>query len=387
MRSFSVAVLFVIAPAVAACGTDEAGPADHPGAGGAGATGGADAGGAGGVGGTAPPTPDGVWTWVGVSGSACRDGTPTGFAVNASSSSNDLLIYLKGGAACHDAATCGIGNPKFGEADLPGYLPSIYPALDRSRADNPLGAYNYVLVPECTGDVYSGNNPNGKVSQVDGTQHFVGFFNYGLYLERLAPMFPSVKRIVMMGCSAGGYGVRTNLERTLAAFPGVPITVISDSAPPVGAPYNPSSLQALQRQLWNIQESILDPCGASCPNQDDYAMDSVSALAKRHPEVRFGVISYTTDSSLPSFWGITPSEFTEALWDSRGKMLAAHPNIAYYVIDGVGHCVLGDAFSTTAVEGVKLTDWVASIIDGKIQQAGQPVVPDGGADAGADAGP
>lgn len=112
----------------------------------------------------------------------------------------------------------------------------------------------------------------------------------------------------MVGCSAGGYGIRANVERTQAAFPSVPVTVASDSALPVGHPYVPSALQALQRQTWNIQDSILGPCGADCPNPGDYTFDAASALIKRQSSVRFGVISYNSDSALPAFWGITPEQ-------------------------------------------------------------------------------
>lgn len=372
---------------IVACSTKDDGPSNNPSTGGAGGGGGAGgSAGAGATGGTVA-VPDDVWTWVDVPGSSCRDGTPTGFAFNSLASSKDLLIYLKGGAACSDPYTCAIGNKAFGEAQMKDYVADPHPLLDRGQPDNPLKAYDQVLIPECTGDVYWGSNPSGQVDKVDGTQHFVGFINYGLFLQRIATMFSGAKRVVMAGCSAGGFGVRANLERTVAAFPGVPFTVISDSALPVGDPYCPSSLQAAQRDLWQLQESILGPCGADCPDKSDFGFDAASAVFKRNPGVRFGIISYAPDTALPNFWGLTPQKFNEGLWASRDKMINAHPNVAYYVIDGEGHCIPKDAFSSTTVAGTKLTDWVASLTEGTVQQVGQPPAGDAGADSGADAGP
>lgn len=115
-------------------------------------------------------------------GSACRNGTQTGFAVNPAATSKHLVIYMKGGAACFNASTCASGNLAFGEAELDAYLPALHPLLDRQRPENPLADYDLVLVPECTGDVYWGSNPNGSVDNVDGPQRFVGFMNYALCL-------------------------------------------------------------------------------------------------------------------------------------------------------------------------------------------------------------
>src|SRR5665213_22412 len=42
-----------------------------------------------------------AWTWVDVPGSACADGTATGFAINpAPAPSKGTLIFLEGGGAC-----------------------------------------------------------------------------------------------------------------------------------------------------------------------------------------------------------------------------------------------------------------------------------------------
>src|SRR4051812_36368015 len=49
--------------------------------------------------------PNDGWQWNAVEGSLCANGTPTGFGTR-DGTSDDLLIYLMGGGACWDAATC-----------------------------------------------------------------------------------------------------------------------------------------------------------------------------------------------------------------------------------------------------------------------------------------
>ena len=57
------------------------------------------------------------WTWVPFADAKCRDGSSTGIAVNPSSGSDKLMIFLQGGGACFNATTCA-GNPSsFSAAD------------------------------------------------------------------------------------------------------------------------------------------------------------------------------------------------------------------------------------------------------------------------------
>src|SRR5262249_24982242 len=62
---------------------------------------------------TTPPLPSGpitaereVWTWVPFDDAFCADGNPTGLAVNLTDRSKNALIFLMGGGACWDYASC-----------------------------------------------------------------------------------------------------------------------------------------------------------------------------------------------------------------------------------------------------------------------------------------
>ena len=56
----------------------------------------------------APPvaTTDNQWRWTDVPGSACANGTPTGFGVLRRPGARGVLIFLQGGGACWDGPSC-----------------------------------------------------------------------------------------------------------------------------------------------------------------------------------------------------------------------------------------------------------------------------------------
>src|SRR5689334_1478998 len=127
------------------------------GAGGSGGTGGAGAGG----GSTGKPidAPANQWTWVPFDDAFCADGTTTGIGINpGADKSGRLLIYLEGGGACWDEATCytlktaanfadGYGADKFA-SDAKGLDGSLF---DRNDPENVFKDDSFVYVPYCTG--------------------------------------------------------------------------------------------------------------------------------------------------------------------------------------------------------------------------------------------
>ena len=50
------------------------------------------------------------WSFVDVPESQCANGAPTGFGVNPVDASREMVVYLQGGGACWNAATCGVGT-------------------------------------------------------------------------------------------------------------------------------------------------------------------------------------------------------------------------------------------------------------------------------------
>ena len=75
--------------------------------------------------------PQTTWTWVDFPDSACSDGSTTGIGISPSSSTN-LVIFLEGGGACGDYATCYVNHfavlGPFGQAEFNSQLSANSPA-------------------------------------------------------------------------------------------------------------------------------------------------------------------------------------------------------------------------------------------------------------------
>ena len=167
--------------------------------------------------------------------------------------------------------------------------------------------------------------------------HFVGFDNMKAYLSRLYPTFRSADRIVLAGSSAGGFGATLNWWQTQRAFGNVRVDLIDDSGtympPDILADGNGSD--ATEFTDWNLASTRPPGC-TSCLTAIDTIYDFYSA---QFPANRGALLSYTQDSVLPSFYGITESQFTTGLDELEASQFnpASDPNLAYFTVGATGH--------------------------------------------------
>src|SRR5436190_15002914 len=204
-----------------------------------------------GVGGSPPTlgTTPKDWVYVPVDGAKCMNNTPTGIGVNLGTS-GDLVIYMEGGGACFNDSTCdhvahatGWNESQF-EFNVGPYNVGIFDRLDDA---NPLRNATFIFVPYCTGDVHAGHNPNGA----DG-RAFVGYDNVGKILDVLVPASTDVRRVVLTGSSAGGFGALMNYDRTQIAFGETPVYLLDDSGPMLADMFLTPCLQKMFRDMWNL---------------------------------------------------------------------------------------------------------------------------------------
>jgi hypothetical protein len=312
---------------------------------------------------SAPPAPLGSpvtaplrqWTWVDVPGSTCADGSQTGFGVNLTDTSDDVLIFMEGGGACWDGQSCwgpvqtafyvatGYGKAEF-QADP--QIGAIY-TLNRDDTDNAFKDKNIVYIPYCTGDSYAGDN----VASLDylGTTHdthFKGYANVGLFLQRIVPTFPKAKHVWLSGDSAGGFGSSFNFARTQDAFKTARVDVLDDSGQPI-AP-DPARW-ALWRSAWNMQVP------ADCPACQVSPAGFVDYYRTKYPASRFGLVSFDYDSVIPTFMNLTSFQFHDELYLMLGKMDGEWLNGRYFILPGSSH--VGLATPTSA-----LKEWVTKMV-------------------------
>ncbi|HEX7480235.1 MAG TPA: pectin acetylesterase-family hydrolase [Polyangiales bacterium] len=354
-----------------------------------------------------------TWTWVPFAGAHCSDGSSTGIGINVNPKSTKLMIYLEGGGACFNATTCLITPSCFPESGscstgtfaswkdgTASRLPSspLRGIFDRANAQNPVGDWNMIYVPFCTGDVFAGTNPSGQVPGVTGTHEFVGYTNLGLYLDRLVPTFPNVKQVLLTGVAAGGFGAVINYLRVAKAFGSVPVQMLDDSGPLMSAPYVPKCLQAQWGKLWGIDAIMLPTCGTDCPDPTNYYIDAQKHVINLFPKRQFGLIDATRDGIISQFYGFGANDcapasvptavpaqtYLEGLQDIRTK-LAGSPNFGSFFFDGTDHPTLATAKFYTLTAGgstsadggtsgggggVLLTDWIKQFLAGTVTNAG-----------------
>lgn len=310
--------------------------------------------------------PADTWTWVTFTNAYCMGGTPLGIGVNPGTNTTNLLIYLTGGGACWDEDTCYVLDTAtqgpFGEAEFN----EIVPLLDqgwifsRTNETNPFKDYSYVYVPYCTGDVHAGSRV--LLYSTNVTMQ-VGYLNMTAYLQRLVPTFPGVQHIALVGSSAGGFGAAFNWAQTQKAFGNVRVDLIDDSGPIL-----PSDTQAEGFGVhlpggeaytnWNLNAALPTGC-ATCPTETEALY---SYIATNGPAHRSALLSYTQDTVIPSYLGITTSEFTTGLDELVSSEFSSFANTAYFFVGASGHTFLLNDSATNTANGVMLQQFLTEMI-------------------------
>jgi hypothetical protein len=247
------------------------------------------------------------WVWISMPEMHCSNGSVGGFAVNFTSESRDLLIYLQGGGICYDALTCAVGGAATSVGNDPISTALDAPVRDQKgifdRLDpvNPFRHSNFVVVPHCTGDHHTGNR---IATYGTSTFHHVGYTNITRMLERVVPTFEDASRVVLSGFSAGGVGITANYHQLASAFESVgqpPPYLMIDAGPFMRPPFLAPSAQASLRESWGLDGTI----GTFCPTcLEDGFHDIYRVNAQLHPGLRSSLFSTYDDSVVRLLYGV-----------------------------------------------------------------------------------
>jgi len=226
---------------------------------------------------------------------------------------SDLLIYLGGGGACWDDATC-IGSAL---TPLPTYFPAFSETtvqleaasedfdgsgaggiLTRVRGSNPYAHFAKVYIPYCTGDVHVGSNdavysyPPLFPAWAIGHR---GFDNLMLVLKWLQKQeingFDFDGDITVSGSSAGGYGALINFPVIRDALgERADYSIIVDSANGVltdgflNSAFGPPGEEGVwgaKQNLGSLLQPILDQADA-----DSLWVNVFHAVGREYPDTR-----------------------------------------------------------------------------------------------------
>lgn len=273
----------------------------------------------------------------------------------------DVVVYFEGGGMCWNALTCftlqtATGGP-FGQTQFAALVPQLSGSiLDRSLAGNPFATASLVFVPYCTGDLHGGNNiASYTSSSTTKTYDHLGHANVLAFLPRVAATWPTPRKLTIAGSDAGGYGALFNYATIRGAIHATETYLIDDSGPPLPNGVIPAGQLALMFSNWNLG-ALLDP-QCSCRNGFEPALQ---ALTQRFPSDRVSLLSYEQDSVIPSYFGLTATQFQTDLNATATGAIVPAANARSFFVSGSGHVLL--FAPSTLTQGVSLTTWLAQQI-------------------------
>jgi hypothetical protein len=310
----------------------------------------------------------GQWTFVSFADAFCADGSTTGIGVNPSTSSSRVLIYFEGGGACWDALTCytlmtaanfttGYTAATFmTESTDATYLALPGGFFDRTAASNPFKDYSWVYVPYCTGDLHAGDNVVSYPADDGGahTAHFAGAANFRAFLSRIVATFPNPDRVYLAGSAEGAMGSVIHWGLTQQAFGSARVDVVDDCGAFMPADV-PIQDYATQQAAWNLAAALPAGC-TGCST-------SLAALYPYWAQTLAGhelaLVSYSEDTVLPSYYGISASQFTSGLDEVLAQDVVPTATFKSFTDDTSGHVLW---FSpTTAVSRVTLAEFLTEM--------------------------
>lgn len=329
--------------------------------------------------------PEDTWTFVEFPESRCMDDSPTGIAVNFTSKSKDLVIFLEGGNACFNVASCAVtahAKTGFGQAQFDMEKDGIagWPMFQRTDAANPTKDFNYVYVPYCSGDVHAGDAQGAMAG--GKARNFHGYKNLDGFLDKLVATFPQAGKIILSGFSAGGFGAAYNYDHVAKKFPTNKVILLDDSGPPMAEAYVAPCLQKYLFDLWGLKNTVPAGCADCAPASGVFMEPLAKYLATAYQDRSLALISSTEDKTISSFWAFgendcmdlmtsggtyDPADYAAGLADLRDRIAAADPKFYTYYIDGTDggdkkrHVWL-DNYAGVSSNGVLLSDWLTKLI-------------------------
>ena len=307
-------------------------------------------------------------------GCECADGSEWAFFEHRADASR-VVLYLDGGGACFDAASCANANtPGTGERPGPDYDPNIdgeNPAseggiLDFVRAENPFREFSALYVPQCTADTHLGNTTHQYTSDI--TVRHKGLVNGTAALSHLAEHYPGATHVVVVGHTT----IAAPLYGGLVAdrLPNAQITVFAAQAGTV--PDDPN-LNANIGDVWGVYDSMPGWNVNEGVTAQQWGGRQFWISASRHkPEMVMARFDYAFDPNAAetlaylAVEGIDPANTLAVIDANEAAIEAAGVTVHSYTAPGRHHGILEyDKFYEMEVNGVRLADWLKALVERK----------------------
>lgn len=270
--------------------------------------------------------------------------------------SEDLVIFLQGGGACWSDLCLAT------EEAAPGIPP--LGVLDPAREHNPLAGMSMAYLPYCDGSLHAGDQDVDSDDDGETDRFHRGLHNLSASLDVAVSTFPTPRRIVLTGVSAGAFGTTYALPLVRRLYPDVPIDLINDSGIGLGRIDEPEFITQLLTE-WNATAFFPESCD-TCIGDDGHTTDYHKYQLAEDDNLRLGMMSYTRDTTIAvTFVQVGGEAFEASLLEELDELEAAYPQrVKTFVAEGPNHTFLiGDL--TQQAGGVTVADWVNSMLAGE----------------------
>jgi Pectinacetylesterase len=318
-------------------------------------------------GGPGPSENAGEWEKIVPGGECeCADGSEFAFWERGADPTK-VVFYLDGGGGCWDAEKCAFTDDStfyvwnIAEDD-PASQGGIF---DLANPDNPFGDYSFVYAPYCTGDVHLGDVTREYSPEL--TVEHNGYVNSTTALAYLAEHYPDAEQVVVVGISAGSIAAPVYGGLVADALPDAQVTVLANAS---GAyPSDPDVNTEVLGQ-WGVFETMPDWEVNEGLTASDWGPPQFWIQAGLHdPDIVLARVDYAYDEN-QTFWmeqiGADASNLVASMDANEAAIEAAGVIQHSFTAPGNDHGILDDGpFYTMEVNGVRLVDWVESLIAGE----------------------
>jgi hypothetical protein len=262
------------------------------------------------------------------------------------------VFWMNGGGACWpDQEACA------NHFNLDRWNPES--KLASQDEHNPVKDWNFIFVPSCDGSFFMGDH-QADYSKDGKTDHIHwGLRNTSAGAALVKSLFPETQKILIAGCSAGGYGTLIAAPLLRLQFPNASIYVFNESGPGLFDPAQAKTWQDV-RDAWGLE--AVPP--VECPRCRDQLIYLYSWMLEHDPNFRVGLFSSYQDSVIGNIYlGMSSSAFKDLLLSTTNEIHATYPEtFKRYFIQGSAHCVTD---YNRQLEGVSIFDWIAALIQEK----------------------
>lgn len=308
---------------------------------------------------------------------------------------NNLLVFFQGGGVSLNEYTAARPASLYSKNMEEGFYMihvDLFSDLNLNKGiledseRNPFRGWSKLVLPYNTGDFHSGCG-DFPYTALDGSRrmlHHHGYLNYRRLMEMVTGFVSAPDRLLISGCSAGGFGAALLADDLMGIYPDCNnVVTLVDSGF-----FRLRGWDTVAKNVWHTPEEIsgrihsdnitLDALTALYEKQGDRVKILFScsvrdgALARMQNYIDHGNFSFSKEA------GMVAKENLQQMCDTLRKCI---PGVGLFIFDAPDkqhvkemltiHCIIGDkTVYEYAVEGTTAMEWLKKATSGDIQQIG-----------------